>query len=615
MPQENTTSPARPNRTNPSEESGNTNRLASPRLFLSLNMLTAVFAGSAAWELGLLLPLAGPSDRILLFLGSALAGAAIGGALYGLSIIFNGRTRSLAAAAFHLAVISTAGGMLFLAAGPLLAFDDGGAAWKALARAFVLAGLFALAAAMALGVENRRGRGAAVLAALVAFSGWLGATERKAAGGVRVVLVTIDTMRADRAGYVNPEARLTPFLDSLASSGVAFDRAYCTAPVTDPSHASILTGMYPRTLGMIYNGYPAAKKNVASLAAELRKRGFATAAVTSRVHLDPRVMGIPGFDFASSPSSKALDTPASQATRRASIWLRNNRHGNLFLWVHYWDPHAPYNPPEYELIRELNPSAPAAGSPNPAPVWVEGDMDPEFIQWQKSAYDMEVLYTDLYLGKLHDFAASLWENPGKTLWIVTADHGEVLGELWPELPYGFGHAEFVYEQSVRAPWIMAGGPVPKSENGKATIMGPPVSLIDLAPTVLDLLGLDVPAKMEGRSLAGAVRGQEELPADRSVFIERWLPHGGPHPSAKGPMRAVAADEWKLVLSEPDGKELYRLPGGRAGGPDMHSENPEAAASLRRSWTEWEQAHPLTPPKRDAVMPVTVNDFRALGYFQ
>lgn len=431
--------------------------------------------------------------------------------------------------------------------------------------------------------------------------------DRSPGPASRVILVTIDTIRADHVGCYGYPRETTPFLDGLARKGAVFLRAYCPTPVTDPAHVSMLTGLYPRTTGVIFNGYPA-DISVGSIAQELSESGYATAAVTSRVHLDPGSLEIPGFEYISSPLPRALDTPASEATRRAGLWLRRHRRGPIFLWVHYWDPHSPYYPPE-EFRRRLAPSVRSRGQ---APVWLDkkGALDQSLVSDLTSLYDGEIAYVDSELERLYRFTHGLFGDASSVLWVFAGDHGEIMGEIQDRYPYGFGHGDFLYEPAVRVPWIIFGGPVSHS-----VIIETPVSTVDMSPTILSLLGLSALEPCQGVSLAGLVRGEKTKPEPRPIIFERWLPSGGPIPLTKEPLYGIIQDDMKWLGNSSGHEELYDLQKDPEEIKNLVVESAETAEKMRELWKEWSKRHPTTKPRSDRVLPVTVRDLRALGYFQ
>jgi arylsulfatase A-like enzyme len=263
-----------------------------------------------------------------------------------------------------------------------------------------------------------------------------------------ILLVTLDTTRAD---FVAPEAGAgaTPNLARLAASGTRFAQAYATAPETLPAHASLLTGLYPAAHGVHENGRVLAERHPL-LAAELRAAGYATGAFVSAYVLDRRFGLARGFDrYDDELTAGREERPAGETTDRALAWLAGAGGGPVFLWVHYYDPHAPYAPPEPFASR--HPGQPYRG---------------------------EIAYVDHELGRLLE-AFERRPAPGGRRVLVVGDHGEGLGEHGEAR-----HGSLLYQGVVRVPLLAAGDGV-----APATVEAP-VSARRVFDTVLAWAGRD-----------------------------------------------------------------------------------------------------------------------------
>jgi arylsulfatase A-like enzyme/Tfp pilus assembly protein PilF len=343
-----------------------------------------------------------------------------------------------------------------------------------------------------------------LIVVIAILAGWLWwrrtpAIASGACRGCNVLLVTIDTLRLDRVGAFGGRPGLTPHLDQLASEGFRLTRAYSAAPLTLPSHASILTAVSPPVHGVRANGLFRLGPHLPTLATVLKSTGYRTGAFVGAFVLDARFGLNRGFDvYDDRYGEKPTGDPAEGAERRAAdvikpttAWIINppsNQQSNppsnpqsatrnppWFVWVHLYDPHEPYRAPE-----------PYASQHEP--------------------YDAEVAYTDAMVGTLlSDLRAA--GQLERTLVIVAADHGESLGEHGEPT-----HGVFVYDVTMRVPWIVwAGGRVPSGASDAL------VRLVDLAPTALDLLGVAAPAQFEGRSVLPAVKtGRDEA---GSAYVE------------------------------------------------------------------------------------------------
>lgn len=359
------------------------------------------------------------------------------------------------------------------------------------------------------------------LAALLAAAAWFMGTGRPH-GPERprhLILFTLDTTRADRLGAYGATDARTPHLDALAARGVRFDDAVTTAPITGPAHAAIFTGRYPARYGVRDNATTPLPEEAVTLAERLRDAGFATGGFIGAFVLD-RAYGFAqgftefsGFDRVESGREANAERPGQAVVDDAVRWLESvPEEQPIFLWVHLYDPHAPY----------------AA----PAPF---GD------DFAARPYDGEIAYMDHQIGRVLA-ALDARRALDDSLIVAVADHGESLGEHGED-----EHGVFLYEAVLRVPLIVAGPPV---RAGLAVTEQ--VRVIDLAPTVLDALGLDAPADLDGESLGVLLGGgsRAEVPA---AYAESYYPklHYG-----WSELRAVRADGWKAI--DAPRPELYAV---------------------------------------------------------
>ncbi|MEQ8768215.1 MAG: sulfatase-like hydrolase/transferase [Planctomycetota bacterium] len=374
----------------------------------------------------------------------------------------------------------------------------------------------------------------------------------------RIVLVTVDTLRADYLPSYGDTITKTPFFDSLARRGARFDVCYSTANATNPSHASILTSLSLQDHGVYDNDtrLSLAPETIATL---LAKEGYRTAAIVSAPHLSARHSGLGrGFDIYDAPRPLTPYPQASQTTERALRLLSRTGQEPLFLWVHYFDPHIPYRAPEpYSgQYYDDDPSAPfhpGLGELALEPGWEEhpywsflrGVRDPE---WLKAQYRSEISYVDSEIARLK---ARLDRMPGgrNTLFALTSDHGESLGE------HGVSYEHFgLHDTVTRVPMFLVGPGVPEGHTVTS-----PVSTLDIVPTILDMAGLRAPEELRGQSLVPYL-AQPDFEADRPIFFEhthRW-------------QVGVRSNDYKLLHSlvdaechteyqfRKDEKELYQL---------------------------------------------------------
>ncbi len=340
-----------------------------------------------------------------------------------------------------------------------------------------------------------------------------------------VILVSLDTLRADRLGSYGHSRATSPVLDAMARAGGRAAVALAHATSTPPSHMSMLTGTLPCRHGVfgvhVEDDLP---EDVDTLAGYLSRHGWTTAAVTEDAFVGAPY-GFPrGFDryrelkqtvAAGNEVSPGMITPTGygpRTFRTAEHWLEDNGERLFFLFVHTYQMHGPRRPEA--PWRDLFPSSLAPG---------QTQRSPEFHDLGR--YDALVRQVDSLVGGLLDTVASQG-LARETIVVVTSDHGEAFFEHGTA-----GHGHFVWEEETRVPLLFyAPGLLPPR------VVAEPVGLVDLVPTVLDLVGLPVPAGLDGRSLAGALEHGSPLPLDRALYVE----------PAPGAFRAVRDARWKIV---------------------------------------------------------------------
>ncbi len=386
-----------------------------------------------------------------------------------------------------------------------------------------------------------------------------------------VLLVTIDTLRPDRLSCYSDQYLKTPAVDSLAEQGVVFERAFAHVPITLPSHASILLGLNPPTHGVRDNARFKVKPEFTTLAEFLKSHGFSTGAFVGAFPLDSRFGLNQGFDYYNDafPTQPALpftfsERKAEKVVVAACQWLAEQKKP-WFCWLHLWDPHAPYLPPEPYLSR-----------------------------FPKDPYSAEVAYVDDELNELFSFLRDRNELE-KTLVIFTADHGESLGEHG-ELT----HSYFVYNSTLWVPLIIAGPGV------KPRRVTDYVSHVDLFPTICDLLGLAKPGFLEGISLQPLIQGKRRKPVP--IYIESLDPYLN---RGCAPIHGLIIEGKKFIdLPRP---ELYDLNKDFSEKNNLVSEiNPAAyQQKLREIMARMPGAAevPKTPPVDQA----TLRRLQSLGY--
>ena len=428
-----------------------------------------------------------------------------------------------------------------------------------------------------------------------------------------LLLITIDTLRADHLpayGYHRPTA---PQVEALAARGITLDRVIATIPETGPSFASLLTGRWPAALGIRGNGRPL-EKGIPTLATILSAAGYGTAAFVSGFPLVARLCGLErGFDLYDDDMPDPRGTVehvqrfAPHTTEAAVTWLEGQGENPFFLWVHYYDVHGDYAPgPPYDSLFASGPwGARLAADDIPA--------------YQRHGADTAAgSYIDRYDGeirKVDDQIARLLQQLGSmgltdsTLVVITADHGESLTEHG----YYFDHGNELYEPSLRVPLVMAGPGVPAD----GLRIPETARLPDLMPTLLELLGKPVPEGIAGVSFRDWWRPGAPPPASREALSEaRFQPYRALTPGADVGPKLAARDERYTFILRLDGPrvELYdRLsdPGetrnlfaDSASGQVLEDLKTEMAARLRRRLNSGGGGDPratvFTPEVRDRL---------------
>jgi arylsulfatase A-like enzyme/Flp pilus assembly protein TadD len=392
-----------------------------------------------------------------------------------------------------------------------------------------------------------------------------------------LLVVTIDTLRADRVGVYGHAAARTPRLDSLAASGLRFARAATVTPLTLPAHSSLFTGSFPARHAVRDNGgYYLAEAHV-TLAEVLRDRGYRTGGFVSSFVLDSRWGIAQGFDryfdefdlsgVKQMAGMDAIQRPGAETVDAAVRWLGEEDERPFFLWVHLYDPHTPY-------------AAPA-------------DWARQFPRSMAGAYDAEIAYADFQLGRVLD---ALGDRRGETVIAVLGDHGEMLGEHG-EQTHGF----FVYDAAVRIPMVIAGPGLP------ARVIEDQVRIVDVMPTVLEALGAAAPPVVQGASLLAAARGERLA---LLAMAESWYPR-----FHYGWSELVAVQDGRYKLIRAPRRELFDLRADPGERNDLAQADPARADALARALEEMSarlgtSTAPAAPAALDAD---TAERLQALGY--
>ncbi len=486
------------------------------------------------------------------------------------------------------------------------------------------AGLLALANAMAVVV-------------LAAVPPWPEGAIKGAMAGQRpinVLLITIDTLRSDRLGCYGFKSAHTPNIDEIASQGVLFSETVAPAPITGPSHASILTGLYPVNHGAIKNGVWLSRA-ATTLPELLAERGYYTAAFVSGWTLKNQACGLAArfhvygenfgpwrwlpeealrlrlvnlaalFGFEPNLRPGRNERIAARTTEAALRWLSAARDRPFFLWVHYFDPHAPYNPPPpYDKLHDPN---------------YQGSIDLDWyslspaqheklvqnrrgLEHMRARYDGEISYVDAQIGRLRK-ALKDWQLDSNTLVVLTADHGESLGE---HNQY-FGHGD-LYDTCLRVPLIFN---FPERRWAGRRIDGQ-TRLIDIAPTILDYLKVDAGVSFDGKSLLPLIGDGEPKEGEaafaclieegKTIFCVR----------DKGYKLIRTSAWWADTLRFSAREELYDLRADPGESNNIAADAPPVLAELRQALALWRKQE---TPRQPALSKDIREKLRTLGYIQ
>jgi len=387
-----------------------------------------------------------------------------------------------------------------------------------------------------------------------------------------ILLITLDTLRADHLSCYGESHAKTPVLDRLAGAGVRFESAVTAAPLTLPSHATILTGVFPPDHGVRDNGFYKLGPEVETVPERLADSGYRTGAFVSSVILDGK-FGLPqGFEIYDDEFDEPLDVGnrfpvsrrAEETVRKTLAWLDGVDEDRVFVWAHFYDAHAPYDPPA-----------------------------PFNRAYGDNPYAGEVAYLDLMLGRLIDgFRARFGDD---LLIIVVGDHGEALGEHGEPT-----HGLFTYRGTSHVPLIVAG-----PGYGDGNVVTEPVRTADVAATILTAAGLPAPEAMRGRSLARVLSG--EL-SDLPCYMEAWT---GTSFGWSG-VRMLRVGNLEVI--EGPRAELHDLAGLGGEDEDIGPRCPDVLARMRESMKALLATPGLgTGDARRDLDPEDVEALRGLGY--
>jgi arylsulfatase A-like enzyme/Flp pilus assembly protein TadD len=418
---------------------------------------------------------------------------------------------------------------------------------------------------------------------LLGLALFLGSCRQKKPPRPNILIITVDTLRADRVGCYGYGGGLTPNVDQLAKDAIVFERGVAQVPLTLPSHTAIFTGTYPFHNGVQdFTAQPLSDR-FRTLAESLKDHGYATGAVVSSFVLDRSwglARGFESYDDAFAGQEflqkniGLVERRAEDSVNHAVSWLESHHNQPFFLWLHLYDPHSPYNPPE-----------------------------PFRTRYAKQLYDGEIAYADSQLGRLFSW---LKESPNglydNTLIIFLSDHGESLGEHG-EKEHGF----FVYDSTVRVPLLLK---PPKNAGLVAQRVADAVETIQVGPTVLDLAGVEDPIQkqFQAGSLVPLFNGKPHAPQG-PAYSEAFYPLNS---FGWSPLRSVQTARYQYI--EAPKEELYDHQADLAENNNLAAKDASVATSLRAQLNQLLANYPAPATSSGTnASPEILEKLRSLGY--
>ena len=416
-----------------------------------------------------------------------------------------------------------------------------------------------------------------VVPAISLLMGLGSAVNGDPAGRPNVILVTIDTLRADHLGCYGYKSIQTPNIDQLAAEGVRFKTVVSQAPLTLPSHCTIMTGTYPAFHGVRDNvGYKLSKSKT-TVAVILKAQGYQTAAFVGAYVLNSKFGLNQGFDdyddkiegssnFGPVVNLNQVERRAGEVVARAKGWLNAHSQSPFFMWIHLYDPHDPYDPPS-----------------------------PFKEQYKAKPYDGEIAYTDRELGRFLDLLKErhLYEN---TVVVLAGDHGESFGEH-KEWTHGY----FIYDPTILVPLIIK--PLQKDIAGR--VVTEQVSLVDVTPTIMQLLNLPRSIELQGRGMWGLMLGkQRDWP--RLAYCETFYPAQ----FGWSPLVAVRRADAKFIRApRPELYDLLKDPGEQT---NRILQRSALAHELKANLTQIESTYSDRNASQAASLSLSPQDLEKLG---
>jgi arylsulfatase A-like enzyme len=414
-----------------------------------------------------------------------------------------------------------------------------------------------------------------------------------------VILITLDTFRADRLGCHGHEGGLTPNLDRIAAEGTRFAHAMAPMPCTAPSHASLFTGLSPRLCGVTSN-FMTAPDSLDTLAERFSRMGFATGALFnafdfSQIHL---VQGFDGYGFDKGRRAERLVPQLRQ-------YLASNRGRRRFTWIHLFIPHGPHDLPEPFAARvTARYDGPLEDDFHSMEKLRTGEIvpPPEFLERYRQRYDAAIAFTDSRVGEIRAAfeAEKAWDD---ALLLVVSDHGESLEGR----TLGF-HAPVLNQETLHAAMVWRGPGVPAGR-----VVDAVAQPMDAVPTLFELLGETIPGELEGLSLAGLITAEDPGDVEWSRYAIAALPTRFEGKGDQdGEAAAIRSGRFLLVFREGRGRALHDVVADPLHRIDLADRHPDVVRALESAFEEWVRAT-REAPTGGVVSPEMATQLRKLGY--
>lgn len=426
---------------------------------------------------------------------------------------------------------------------------------------------------------SHRGRISWCLGVFVLITAVFGAAPPAQKTPPNIILIGVDTLRADRLECYGYERVRTPHVNRLAQDGVLFENTIAQVPLTLPSFCSIMTGTYPVFHGVRDFSYGFLAQEKTTLAEMLKTQGYVTSAFIAAFVLDARFGLSQGFDYYDGQfdlkeyegiDPGTIERRGDQVVTSALQWLEANRDKPFFTWIHLYDPHHPFTPPE-----------------------------PYRSQYTGRPYDGEVAFVDALVGEILSFLQErgLYED---SLIVFTSDHGESLGEHGEE-----NHGFFIYDASSKVPLVIK----PPGPPGNSRKVPAQVRTIDILPTILQYLGIRPPEAVQGIGLRSLIEGKASRPSDPYAYSESYYAHSS---FGWSPLRGLRTNQYKYILApRPELYDLTKDPGERE---NIYARNRALANKFDKDLRRLEQVYGARDEqKRAEVDPAVIETLKSLGY--